>query len=215
VASESGPGPTLINNIPSVKDRKASWVGIWQVTAYVLKNGKIVYRYNDGDPKLESHLGDGPAVVTDGYGGWQQTERPRRKPLTQWAGGKVFTMSVPVVISGWFHDSSVESRIRRLEQMARVDGGDTEPPPVAVTLPGDSPRDAESFVWVIDNIEWGASRRRDSDGHRTYQEATLSMIEFVRPDVVKLSASKARKKKKSKKKRKTHTGSTVHHTVAR
>lgn len=207
MASDSGPGPTLISGIPSVDKRRASWVGIWQLTAWVTKKGDLVYLYNDNNPKLETHMGDGPAVVTDGYGGWEDISRTRDKPLSQWVGGKGFVMQVPLLITGLDlrgggrRPRSIESRIRRLEQMSRYNGGHSEPPPVAITLPGDSPRDGDSFVWVIDNIEWGNSRRRDSDGHRILQEATLTCKEYVRPDLVKLSPAKKRKVQKKKPKR--------------
>lgn len=200
----SGHDPTLVHGIPKVGDRRGSWVGIWVLSTYLDKNGTIQFVYERHSPKVETHMGDGPAVITDGYGGWSQVSRPRTKAMTQWDGGNGFTMSVPVIISGWFDDSSVESRVRRLEQMSRAGEGESEPPPLAVTLPGDSPRDGESFVWVLQNIEWGNSRRRDDDGHRTYQEATLTFWEHVRPDIVKLSPAKKRRAKKKPKKKVVH-----------
>lgn len=194
----SNHNPALIRGLPAVDDRRKSWVGFWQLTPYVDKRKRVHYIYDRKDAdssKVECHLGDGPAVITDGYGGWSQVTRPRNKALTQWDGVNGFTMQVPVIISGWFHNSSVESRVRRLEQMGRAGEGEDEPPVIACTLPGDSPRDGESFLWVVESIEWGNSRRRWKDGHRTYQEGTVTLWEYVRPDIVALSPARKRKAK--------------------
>lgn len=192
----SGPVATADRGAPQPSSGATAigWVNIQQLHPE-LDKGRVVYRHNPRqDTQITCHLGGDPTIVTAGYGGWDQTSRPRRKPLTQWTGGVLYEMDVPILLSGWWNHSSIEGRIGRIEDMARNGSGNDEPQPVSLSLPGNSPRGA-GYVWVIEDISYGDSRRRSSDGHRVYQEATLHVIEYVRPDVVKLTPSKARKAK--------------------
>jgi hypothetical protein len=115
-------------------------------------------------------------------------------------------MTVPLLFEGFAQDRSVEPQIRALEAMARVDGGDSQPPKLRVTLPASSPR-TPSVVWVIETLEWGDAERR-SDGQRTRQHATVTLLQFVEDELVRASPSKKRRKKRKHKKRKhlTDTG---------
>lgn len=154
-------------------------------------------RLRSYDPPLvlECRLGENAPRISGGYGGWQEVERPKKMPLTEWQGSPPYRMEVDLLIDGWAAGTSVEAGVAILERMGRDPGGDAPPPFLRIRLPSGSPR-SPKIAWVIENLEWGDSLRL-RNGKRTRQAVTVTLLQFV--DDEQLSPAKRRKKKKGKK----------------
>lgn len=146
-----------------------------------------------GDPKRSITVlrgFDAPKLVSVG-GRWNVVERPRKKSLVQWAGDDPYRMSLPILFDGFDHRESQDAYINTLNKM-RLSAGDS-PPRVKVTgaLPVDNPTDG----WVIESIDWGDnviwSPGGVGRGFRIRQDATVNLLEYVAPDVVKVRSTDA------------------------
>lgn len=138
-------------------------------------------------------LGNGNAVPTVA-GGWTTVARPRRKNLTDFQGADAMTQDIPIVVGTMLHETSIEAKISRLFQMMMDKTGKTEQP-VVLSISG-MPIPFRGRKWVLNAIQPGNEVRRPSDGHRTYAEMTLTMLEFVAEDI--LSTTTTAKKSKHK-----------------
>ena len=148
--------------------------------------GRVQFKPSDG-PGFICWLGNEGAKPTGGYGGWDIVERPRRLSLTQWNGRPPVSMDIALVFDGFTDDKSVEGDCLDLERMAFHDADKFEPPPT-ITITGDAVPHS-NLEWVITNITWGNVIRRSSDGRRTRQEATVSVVRYVDADKVQMSAA--------------------------
>lgn len=132
------------------------------------------------DAQVYAILGPTNPVLTDGYGGWSIVDRPQRKSLTNWDGHKPFGMSLDLYFSEIKTDGSVEPQISHLEKMAQVDNDLNPNRPPVIRVHGDAiPAVAKNLPWVIQNIDWGVTRRSLSRGHRTQQQMTVTLLEHV------------------------------------
>lgn len=156
-----------------------------------------------GRADLEILLGEAGSL-TGGVGGWAKVGRPRRLSLTDWVGADGYEMSVPVVFDGLAEDRSVERPIARLERLGRRPAGNDHPP--ILTLAGPLPH--TELAWVLQNVEWGASERRE-DGQRIRQFATLVFWQHIDPDITiqrkKSPAKRAQDRRKEGKKKSNRT----------
>lgn len=144
--------------------------------------GEIVFA--TGGAEVTALLGDGQPVQTQGFGGWEEIERPRRKSITQWKGRQPWRIEIPIMFDRFDEGSegeSVEPDIRLLEQLAG--GGINAEPPVCVFNSGGLvPHDythATHLRWVLDDIQFGEAIRRRSDGNRVRAEMTVTVLEYV------------------------------------
>lgn len=148
-------------------------------------------------PAITVLAGDGVATPS-GDGGWQSTARPRRKGFVEFVGTSLIAMDVPIVLDGWSDSNrgrSVEPDLRVLESMLRKRQGAYDEPPV-ITIEGATVPHRQ-LNWVIATLTYGDMIRRESDGARVRQNLTLSVIEYVAPDVLgsKPSAPKRAKER--------------------
>jgi hypothetical protein len=157
------------------------------------------------DPEIDITLGmgDGPAVITGGLGGWTVIPRQDDVASTDWEGQEPLAQDVPLLLDGYFpiknpnrrtEAESVEREWGTIKKLGRDAVGDESVPPVfrvygAVEYPGKA--------WVLgDNgIQPNASSviKRD-DGELLRIEFTLSLLEYIRPDTIR----RRRKKKGGK-----------------
>lgn len=144
---------------------------------------------------------NGVPQVTGGYGGWTEKERPQKLPITQWDGAPLYRLSVPIIFDRWRQGQSVEVDIGILERLGRDPGGDAPPPILNVELPAGAPR-SPSVPLVVEDIDWSVD---DSDelrlpsGERARQAGTVTLMQYVADDQVKLkSVAKKRKKGSSR-----------------
>jgi len=146
--------------------------------------------------KLRILLGDGEPKISEGYGGWDVIDRPKRVGATQWNGKPPFQMEVPLMFDGWADNNSIESVFRRFEEMA-LPVAERKPPPV-LKVTGPIPWGGGN-EWVITHIEPTGSLRRRSDGHRVRQSCTVTLRRYVEIERIgQKAASRARGKNKTK-----------------
>lgn len=140
-------------------------------------------------PKIDISvpMGDGPATITGGLGGWQSVERIDDLALTTWEGQEPLTQDVPLLLDGWDrHPQSVERELTTLLKLARdFTSDEREPPPVFKVF---GPIFFEGKNWVLPEggIELGTEDTiRLEDGTLVRQSLVLHLLEFVNSDVIK------------------------------
>lgn len=152
--------------------------------------------------------------ITEGYGGWQDVTRPRRRALSRFVSLPTFKMVIGVVLDGYRRQNSIEDGCVVLERMSLPPNPWAEPPVLKIS--GHIPH--KDLDWVITQIAWGAAIRR-ADGPRTRQQATLTFMQYVDEDRVAFKRaaeisrdndSKERKSKKNESSSKKNTSSQRH-----
>lgn len=138
------------------------------------------YTFNGGGDTVVVQRGEEPPTITDGYGGWEVLERPRRTGYVQWKGISPYRMKLACLIDGWREEKGVERVIERLSAMALpVEGG--EPPIVDVI--GATPL-PEVRRWVIESLEWGTNviwseHTGDHPAYRRRQDVVVNLLQHV------------------------------------
>jgi hypothetical protein len=152
-------------------------------------------RLTCGDPAfaLVTLLGEEAPQLSGGFGGWNVIGRPRDVGMTVWDGVEPYQLTLPLMLDAFADNRSQEGIIRRLTAVAR---GDRESPPGVLTVEGLPSLSPPSRHWVIESMEFGDAIRRVSDMHRTRQQLTLALREYVRPEY--LSRRKTTSKTSSK-----------------
>lgn len=148
----------------------------------------VRYRFVSQKPKIDLTCDPGPGAPTptSGYGGWEEVRRPSDVAMTDWVGGSPFKQDILVMLDGWSTNESVEKELELLEQLGRSKDEDESPPVFRVF----GPLHNSGMHYVCEGIDFGASLR-NSQGVLVRQELTIHLMEYVRPDRVRL-----RKKKK-------------------
>src|SRR4051794_30422300 len=76
--------------------------------------------------KFTANFGDGGAIVTEGYAGWQVTPRPREVGIVEWQGRNPMAIEIPFLIDYYFDvvESSpgirCENMVQNLETLCGV-----------------------------------------------------------------------------------------------
>lgn len=130
-------------------------------------------------------MGDGPATITAGLGGWQSIDRVDDLALTDWSGQAPLEQDVPLILDGFTTGDSVERELTTLFKLARDFSGEKTAPPVFKVF---GPVFFEGKSWVLPEggleLDTASTIRRD-DGELLRQALTLHLLEFVKPDVLK------------------------------
>lgn len=149
------------------------------------------------DPRIDIwvDMGDGPATITGGLGGWRTVERVDDIALTDWAGQGPLTQDVPVMLDGFAKSEPVEQELKTLFKLGRdVTGNESTPPVFEIAGPIHFPE----AHWVLPEggIELDdASTIRADNGLLLRQALTLHLLEFVDPDEVKLRRKRRHKQR--------------------
>jgi hypothetical protein len=131
----------------------------------------------DGSADLTVMMGDGPAQLTGGDGGWVEEPRRGLAPVIWWDSPSSYRQSIPIR----FHGES-EQEINTLFKLARTPGSRRPPPLVAIAGPAIHRSDLQ---WVVDKIDPGSGvERRADDGNRVRQDYTVNLIHFNGVDVL-------------------------------
>lgn len=165
--------------------------------------GQISFASND--ITVVADLGDGLPIQTQGFGGWQEIERPRRKSLTTWKGRQPWRITIPIIFDRLDQGDwglSVETELRNLEKLAGG-GIQGEPPVLIVDSAGVVPHDfhdAPHVRWVLDGVEFGDTIR-NPHGNRVRCELVVTVLEYVEDKHLaeRSAANKARDKDRAKK----------------
>ncbi|SDC46367.1 hypothetical protein [Nocardioides lianchengensis] len=152
---------------------------------------------------------DGKDEPGGGVGGWEGLERPRAVAATYWKGSPAYTWTIPLLLDGMEVsrgvDRVVEAECARLASWGRASRPKrvTIPPPVLQVIgPVHFPATTR---WVLTDIAWG-DVERDAADRRIRQAVTVTLLEYVAPQLVKSHAKKARGKGKGKDKSKGKGG---------
>lgn len=134
----------------------------------------------DGTVDLTVLMGDGPAQLTGGGGGWQEEERWGLQPATWWKAPANYRQTIPILFEGG--PFSEETAINALVGLTRPRGSRIPPPPVFVA--GSAIHRAD-LTWVVESVTPGSAvLRRASDGDRTRQDYVVNLLQYSPIDVL-------------------------------
>jgi LysM repeat protein len=166
---------------------------------------EVLIKATSGNFQVTAILGQTPAQVTDGFGGWDVVDRPRRVSMTQWNGRKPFQITLPLIFDGWINDAggyeSQESSIQQLIWMSlprqkKTTKGRTQTSyddPTTVNIYGAIPFSGiTNNNWVISNLDFGdnaiwmmlATEGASVRPVRVRQDVTVTLLQYVDPDRV-------------------------------
>jgi hypothetical protein len=153
-----------------------------------MKDCRIVS--TDGAINIKIPMGDGPATITGGLGGWQTIDRQDDIAATDWVGQGPLTQDVPLLLDGYPDGESVERAMNTVFKLGRDARGNENVPPVFTI---DGPIWYPDSHWVLPDggidLDTASTIRRD-DGELLRQAFTLHLLEYVKPDQVKLRGKK-------------------------
>lgn len=140
------------------------------------------YTFAGGGLTVSCQRGEEPPTVTDGYGGWNVLDRPRRKGYTQWDGVAPYRMKIPCLFDGWLNEVSIEDDLKTLGEMASP-AASGEPPVIDVLGATPLPNVGR---WVIESLDWGSNViwSEASDNHPPYrrrQDVVVNLLQYVHP----------------------------------
>jgi hypothetical protein len=180
--------------------------GPWTAQQQLKFTGTVIDKYEPSQQLAFYVLaGPGGPNPTGGWGQINTIDRPRSRGYTYSAGYQPRSMDVPVrflatnYAQGGWTPAQVETNIEKLEWMAGFGvlyqdqvGAKGTPPVVQISSfkAGSSsatplvPKNFQSNLagglrWVISNLQYDPNPIRDSDGYRTQQDMTVSVIEYV------------------------------------
>lgn len=145
---------------------------------------KITYKKIE----IKADLGAGPAQITDGYGGWEEIDRPSDLSITHWSGQTPRRMTIPIFLDGYRENDSVQKELDKLLTLGRSRDGDEEPPVFRVS--GPIPFSGER--WVMESSPEMGESFRAKDGRLLRQALTLSLMEYVKGDRIKIKRRKGK-----------------------
>jgi hypothetical protein len=149
---------------------------------------RIIAQNPDIDISVE--MGDGPAMIVSGLGGWQTVDRIDDISITDWVGQAPLQQDVPLLLDGYAKERSVERELNSIFKLGRDAVGEENVPPVFKVF---GPVYFEGKSWVLPEggIELDPSSViREDDGTLLRQALTLHLLEYVKPDEVKLRKKK-------------------------
>lgn len=171
-----------------------------QVTdlAYTVAPDHVLLVPDDDSVAFRALLGDAPATVSQGYGGFESVPVPGRRARAVWRGPDVLGLQITVMIDGLLgargatgaaqgRGHSVEAMCARLEHLAGLTKGvqSHEPPELrvyGVAIPHSFHRNP-SWRWVISDLEWGDPvLRKRPHGARRRQGAVITLWRAGDPD---------------------------------
>lgn len=131
-------------------------------------------------------IGDGPATLTGGLGGWKTVERLDDIDFSSWEGQGPLMQDVPILLDGWDRNpQSVERELNTIFKLGRDFSGPRSAPPV-FTLYG--PVYYPGKNWVLGDggidLDTDGTIRLD-DGTLVRQSLVLHLIEYVNPTQIR------------------------------
>lgn len=161
--------------------------------------GKITITSTDPGMTIDALLGAERVNVEQGYGGWDEVARPRRRPLSVWVGSPALRMTVPIILDDFVAGRSVEHDITNLETLATPNAANGTPSRLTIKATGGFVPH-QTTVWVIDDLAWGDGEINDK-GNRIRQAVTLSLLEHI--SEVRVQVNSPANLKKAEKQQKT------------
>ena len=137
-------------------------------------------------------VGNSGARLIGGLGGYEEIERQDDVNITDWSGQDALKQDISVLLDGWATDDSVERELNTLLKLGRDPNGERRPPVFTV----DGPLHYPGKAWVLppDGIDLSGGEiapiRRHGDGELLRQEIVFHLLEYVKPDEVRLRGKK-------------------------
>jgi hypothetical protein len=134
---------------------------------------------------LSVSMGDGPAVLTGGLGGWTTVQRLDDIAFSTWEGQEPLTQDVPILLDGWGRfPKSVEGDLQTIFKLGRdFDGPRTAPPVFKVWGPIFFP--GKNWVLQAGGIDLGTDDTiRLEDGTLVRQSLVLHLTEYINPNQI-------------------------------
>jgi hypothetical protein len=147
-----------------------------------------VVRVRGDGLNLVAKLGDGPVLISDGYGGWESVSRPQNKPMTRWTGQPALRLQVPLIFDRSLR-KTVGRDVARIMSLGRRRGG-TERPPTFRMIGYPLPHSGMRFV--LESMPEIGTVIRDRNGATVRQTMTVTLLEYVDEDQVRFKRSKPR-----------------------
>lgn len=127
-------------------------------------------------------LGPDIPQITDGYGGFEEYERPQRRAGVEWTGHPVLKMTIAdAILDGWWVKSGnvyrhidISQRITALNRMATSPGAGVPPPIVKVKGSAILRQDVR---WAINGLSFGEAIRTVDQGLYVRQAFTVEFIQ--------------------------------------
>jgi hypothetical protein len=146
---------------------------------------------------FDSNFGDGPAIVTEGYAGWQVVQRPKEVGLTVWQGRNPMAIEIPFMIDflplwdSTFADEpgvQCENQVTNLEQLCGI-GGHAQPSVCFVDGGGLIPHDYSIYKghqWVIEQLTWDKQMevRSGTSGRRLRCGGVITIRQYMTPSEI-------------------------------
>lgn len=137
--------------------------------------------------RLRLKLGDGPARVRDGFGGYTAVDRPGNVAITEYTGLAPIKMDVPVLLDGFRKDDSVERDFARVMSLGRSRREPRKRPrPFRVT--GPIPFSGRRFV--LESTPQTSDEIRGQNGNLQRVAMVLPLMEFVSSDQIEIGREK-------------------------
>lgn len=136
--------------------------------------------------EIRFDMGDGPAQLTQGFGGmWEAVPRPQKRAAMRFVGADPIGQDIPILIDGFAQDRPIDHLLDGLllQQQPKDGGFEGMYPPTIWRIQG--PIHMPQKRWVVADIEFGDALRNEH-GRLVRQAATLKLMEYVRPDRIKV-----------------------------
>lgn len=146
------------------------------------------------DPQIdiEVPVGNFGARLVGGLGGYEEIERQDDVSITDWNGQEALRQDISILLDGWAKGDSIERELNTILKLGRDPNGERVPPVFKVFGPVYYP--GKSWVLPPDGIDLSGGEispiRRRGDGELLRQEVILHLLEFNKPDEVKLRGRK-------------------------
>lgn len=156
-----------------------------------VQTGSFAIWSEDGLITFTSNFGDGPAIVTEGYAGWDVVDRPKEVGITVWKGRKPLAIEIPFLLDYWFAPIRTnpgvdcENEVDNLERLCGI-GGHAQPAVCKVDGGGLIPHDWTTYKghsWVIEQVSWdkGMEIRSGTSKRRLRCGGMITIRQFLTP----------------------------------
>lgn len=159
------------------------------------RDGKFSIWSEDNLIRFTSFFGDGAAIVTEGYAGWQVITRPKDVGITVWLGRNPMAIEIPFLLNYYelsddetLQGIACENQVTNLEQLCGI-GGHAQPAICCVDGGGMIPHDYTTYTkhrWVIEQVGWDRNLevRSEYSGRRMRCGGMITVRQYLTPSEI-------------------------------
>lgn len=153
--------------------------------------GQFYIQSSEDSTLFASFFGDGAAIITEGYAGWNVIERPRDIGIVEWQGRNPMAIEIPFHLNYYYEEVEdnpgiqCEAMVRNLEVLCGV-GGHQRPPVCRISGNSLIPHDEDAaglgvHWWVIEQVSWERDQevRSNVSGRRLMCGGTIVIRQFL------------------------------------